>query len=138
MSVPSELQAGVRLTSFLKPATQETDICPTGFKPLGRLTNKSTKAKENKAMMWTQYTYKNGELAYDAHHRTPDEMLDLFAQLHILKQAGEDIEVHRSEVNGAYQTIRYCVNRETKGGLLTYVFCREDDPSILWRDTKAK
>ena len=90
-------------------------------------------------MMWTQYTYKNGELAYDAHHRTPDEMLDLFAQLHILKQAGEDIEVTRSEVNEAFQTIRYLVTRKMQDGVvLHYVFCREDDVSIFWRDTKAK
>lgn len=77
-------------------------------------------------MKWTQYTYKNGELAYGPTPRTADDMVRILAQLHFLRQAGEDLTVGQ-DVDKNYDTVAYSVTRNLKDRTLQYQFVKEEE-----------
>lgn len=75
---------------------------------------------------WMQYTYVNGELKYGPTVRTADRMLELFAQMHFLRQAGEDIAVH-CETDEDYNVTAYLVARPKKERPVSYRFVRMEE-----------
>ena len=72
---------------------------------------------------WTQYTYVNGELKYEPKKRSADDMVGLFAQMHFLKQAGDDITVN-ADTDDEWNITEYKVIRTLKGKKLFYRFVK--------------
>lgn len=70
---------------------------------------------------WTQYTYINGKLAYEPHERSADRMVELMAQMHFLRQAGEQIEVHVKTDNN-FNVVEYTATRNMKDKTAFYRF----------------
>lgn len=73
---------------------------------------------------WMQKTYVNGELKYEPKMKTDNEMMERFAQIIFLKQAGEDIELHQT-VNDNYEAVEYTATLKLKDRTVVYVYTME-------------
>ena len=73
---------------------------------------------------WMQKTYANGELKYEPKMKTDNEMMERFAQIIFLKQAGEDIELHQT-VNDNYEAVEYTATLKLKDRTVVHVYTME-------------
>ena len=72
---------------------------------------------------WAQYTTINGTEKREPIIRTADEMLDIFIQLHFLRQSGEDIEVNRYFTDD-HLNAEYTVHRNLDGKTIEQRFVK--------------
>ena len=64
----------------------------------------------------------NGEQKYGVNvEKSAEEMVEMFAQLHFLKQSGEDITLD-CDVDAKYQTTRYIVTRRLKDRVVVHTY----------------
>ena len=82
-------------------------------------------------MKYIKNVYVNGKQKYGVNvEKTAEDMVRLLAQLHFLKQAGEDITLDRT-INERCEVTRYIVTRKMRDGIVVHTYDIVDD--ILMR-----
>ena len=81
-------------------------------------------------MKYIKNVYVNGKQKYGVNvEKSSEDMVRLLAQLHFLKQAGEDITLDRT-INERCEVTRYIVTRKMRDGIVVHTYDIVDDSML--------